>query len=92
MVGTFGVAGTWGALHYDVPRYAMGQGFLGAYFLVFSAILLLPARRAAPLPVGAAPQRLAAWRPWLLWAVLVAGVDGLGFMVWRLARAGPPAA
>ena len=62
------------------------------FFLVFIAILLLPARRAAPLPVGAAAQRLAAWRPWLLWAVLVAGVGGLGFMVWRLARAGPPAA
>ncbi len=31
-------------------------------------------------------QRLAAMRPWLLWAVLLAGVAGLGFMVWRLAR------
>lgn len=25
-------------------------------------------------------------RPWLLWTVLLAGVAGLGFMVWRLAR------
>ena len=31
-------------------------------------------------------QRLAAMRPWLLWAVLLAGVGGLAFMVWRLAR------
>jgi hypothetical protein len=31
-------------------------------------------------------QRLAALRPWLLWAVLLAGVVGLGFMVWQLAR------
>lgn len=31
-------------------------------------------------------QRLTAMRPWLLWAVLLAGVAGLGFMVWRLAR------
>ncbi|MBL8325403.1 MAG: DUF3999 family protein [Rubrivivax sp.] len=42
--------------------------------------------------------RLAAWRPALLWAVLLAGVGGLGFAVWRLARkeigaaASPPAA
>ena len=36
--------------------------------------------------------RLAAWRPALLWGVLLAGVAGLGFMVWRLARAPKPAA
>ena len=32
-------------------------------------------------------------RPWLLWAVLIVGVLGLGALVWRLARAGgaPPA-
>ncbi len=34
--------------------------------------------------------RLAALRPWLLWAVLLAGVAGLGFMVWRLTRPGRP--
>jgi Protein of unknown function (DUF3999) len=34
-------------------------------------------------------QRLAAMRPWLLWAVLLAGVAGLGLMVWRLARTPP---
>lgn len=33
-----------------------------------------------------AEERQAALRPWLLWAVLLAGVAGLGFMVWRLAR------
>ena len=33
-----------------------------------------------------ADQRQAALRPWLLWAVLLAGVAGLGFMVWRLMR------
>lgn len=33
-------------------------------------------------------ERQAALRPWLLWAVLLAGVAGLGFMVWRLARGG----
>ena len=35
-------------------------------------------------------QRVAAMRPWLLWAVLLAGVAGLGFMVWRLARGAAP--
>ena len=29
-------------------------------------------------------RRMTQWRPWLLWAVLLAGVAGLGFMVWRL--------
>jgi hypothetical protein len=33
-----------------------------------------------------AEERRAALRPWLLWAVLIAGVAGLGLMVWRLAR------
>ncbi len=31
-------------------------------------------------------RRRAELRPWLLWSVLLAGVGGLGFMVWRLAR------
>ena len=34
--------------------------------------------------------QLAALRPWLLWTVLLAGVAGLGFMVWRLTRPGTP--
>ena len=38
-----------------------------------------------------AEQRRAALRPWLLWAVLVLGVVGLGVMVWRLARQRPAA-
>jgi hypothetical protein len=39
----------------------------------------------------AADQQMqrAALRPWLLWAVLLAGVAGLGLMVWRLVRARP---
>ncbi|MFO1267084.1 MAG: DUF3999 family protein [Rubrivivax sp.] len=31
-------------------------------------------------------QRLTTWRPVLLWAVLLLGVGGLGWVVWRLAR------
>ena len=34
-------------------------------------------------------KRMSALRPWLLWAVLLAGVGGLGFMVWRLIPARP---
>ena len=34
-------------------------------------------------------QQRAALRPWLLWAVLLAGVGGLAFMVWKLTRPGP---
>jgi len=37
-------------------------------------------------------QQRAALRPWLLWAVLLAGVAGLGFMVWRLTRPSAPPA
>ena len=36
-------------------------------------------------------ERKAAMRPWLLWAVLLAGVAGLGFMVWRLLKTRPEA-
>lgn len=35
-------------------------------------------------------EQLAALRPWLLWAVLLAGVAGLAFMVWRLTRPQAP--
>lgn len=38
----------------------------------------------------AARQREAALRPWLLWSVLIAGVAGLAFMVWRLTRTAAP--
>ena len=33
-----------------------------------------------------AQQQRVALRPWLLWSVLLAGVAGLAFMVWRLAK------
>lgn len=66
------------ALEDERPRF--GQATLGEWAEVPEA-----ARQAA------AAQRMAQLRPWLLWAVLVAGVLGLGFMVWRLARARPGA-
>jgi virulence-associated protein VagC len=45
---------------------------------------------AAAARAEASQKKLAAMRPWLLWAVLLAGVAGLGFMVWRLARGAAP--
>jgi uncharacterized membrane protein len=46
-VFTFGVAAAWGLTQYRPEHYASSQAFLIAYFLLFNAVLLLPARRAA---------------------------------------------
>lgn len=43
---TFLVATAWGVLKYSPADYTSGQAFLIAFFLLFVAILLLPARRA----------------------------------------------
>ena len=51
-VATFGVASAWGVLSYRPEHYASSQGFLIAYFLLFNAIGLLPARQ---------PQRGDGW-------------------------------
>jgi Protein of unknown function (DUF3999) len=59
----------------DDERPRFGRATLGEWTEVATV-----ARRAE------AAERQAALRPWLLWAVLLAGVAGLGFMVWRLAR------
>jgi hypothetical protein len=63
-------------LESERPRF--GQGELGA-FVTDEAVV-----RAA-----AAESRQARLRPWLLWGVLLAGVAGLGTLVWRLARSHP---
>lgn len=61
----------------DAERARFGRAQLGAFTEV-PAVAQQVAR----------DEQLAAWRPKLLWAVLLAGVAGLGFMVWRLARGG----
>jgi hypothetical protein len=61
----------------DQERARFGRAELGAFTEV-----------AAVAQQVARDEQLAAWRPRLLWAVLLAGVAGLGFMVWRLARGG----
>ncbi|WP_458232579.1 DUF2339 domain-containing protein [Roseateles sp. P5_E8] len=40
------VAGAWGATSYSSADYAVAQGFLIAFWLLFTAVLLMPGRRA----------------------------------------------
>lgn len=42
---TFGVGGLWGLTKYQPDNYASAQAFLIIFFLVFVAVLVLPARR-----------------------------------------------
>lgn len=53
---TFGVAALWGFWSYQPENYAIAQGFLIAYFLLFNAVLLMPARR-----LGQTPPRSDGW-------------------------------
>ena len=54
---TFLVATAWGVLRYRPESFAMSEGFLIAFFLLFVLIMLLPARRAAT----ASAHRSDAW-------------------------------
>jgi len=61
-LGTFVVATAWGVLSYVPEHYAASQSFLVAFFLLFNAILLMPARRLARVgETGAATSRIDAW-------------------------------
>lgn len=61
----------------DEERPRLGRASLGAW-----------SENEAVAREEAWRQRLADWRPALLWAVLLVGVAALGAMVWRLARRG----
>lgn len=61
-------------LEEERPRF--GQAQLGPW-----------AEDAAAAQADERQQRQAALRPWMLWAVLLAGVIGLAAMVWRLLQA-----
>jgi hypothetical protein len=65
----------------DSERARFGRATLGAFAV----------DEAAAQAAEDAAQR-ARLRPWLLWGVLIAGVAGLGALVWRLARSGPATA
>lgn len=80
---TFLVGSAWGVLNYRSGHYASCQAFLIAYFLVFTAILLMPARAALrqdrAANAGAAgvavAQRSATW----VNGSLLFGLPTLGF-------------
>ncbi|MEO8155067.1 MAG: DUF2339 domain-containing protein [Rhizobacter sp.] len=48
-VGTFTLAGTWAHLHYDKPLYTSTQAFLLFFFVLFTLVGVLFARRALAL-------------------------------------------
>ncbi len=61
-MATFLVATAWGVLDYRPDRYATSQAFLIAFFVLFVAIMLMPARRAAAASNGAGlAQRVDGW-------------------------------
>lgn len=79
---TFGVGAVWGVLRYRADDYASAQAFLIAYFLVFAAILLMPARRflreadaADTTDTGPPPRSGDAW----VNASLLFGLPTIGF-------------
>lgn len=59
----------------DAERARFGRAQLGAF-----------SENAEVVRAEAWQAQVKAWRPVLLWAVLLAGVAGLGYAVWRLAR------
>ena len=59
----------------DDERARFGRAEIGAWTKVAAVARQIEAE-----------QRDAKWRPWLLWSVLLAGVLGLGVMVWSLVR------
>ncbi len=59
-LGTFIIATAWGVLKYQPAHYASSQAFLIAFFLIFVAVMLMPARQQhADDP--AQPARSDAW-------------------------------
>ena len=59
-LGTFIVATAWGVLKYQPAHYASSQGFLIAFFLLFVAIMLMPARQQS-VNDPTQPARSDAW-------------------------------
>jgi uncharacterized membrane protein len=57
-LGTFIVGTAWGVLKYQSQHYASCQSFLSAFFLLFTAIMLMPARQRRD---GGAPAVRADW-------------------------------
>ncbi len=60
-VFTFVVATAWGGLSYRSEHYASSQAFLVAFFLLFNAVLMMPARRLAASSSPGGTARSDAW-------------------------------
>ena len=60
-IATFVVGTAWGVLRYDSDHYASSQAFLIAFFLLFNAILLMPARRLQAIDESAAGPQAHRW-------------------------------
>jgi len=60
-VATFLVATAWGVLQYRPDHYASSQAFLVAFFVLFVAIMLMPARRVADTASAGFAQRADGW-------------------------------
>ncbi len=52
-VFTFAVGSVWGVTQYSAEHYASSQAFLIAYFLLFNAVMLMPARSGRASRTGA---------------------------------------
>ncbi len=74
-VFTFGVGTAWGLLSYRPEHYAVCQAFLVVYFLLFNAVLMMPARRVLS---GTEPmQQLDRW----VNGSLLFGLPTIGFVL-----------
>ncbi len=83
--GTFVVATAWGVLRYRPEDYAASQAFLVAFFAVFVAILLMPARRPAAHAADT-PNRIDA----MVDGTLLFGLPTIAFVLqWGLVRQWP---
>ena len=75
-LGSFVVATAWGVLKYRPENYASSQAFLIAFFLLFVAIMLMPARQRAD-DSRATPQRSDGW----LQGALLFGLPTITFVL-----------
>ena len=91
------VAGAWGLTSYSAADYAVAQGFLIAFWLLFTAVLLMPGRRAQEperwlqasllfgVPVFGSAMQYALLKPdsmAIAFAALVVGIAYAGLAAW----------
>jgi uncharacterized membrane protein len=83
-LGTFIVATAWGARRYRPENFASSEAFLVAFFLLFTVVLLLPARlaavSAASLPPASGPAAWVGSGAWIN-GTLLFGVPTITFVL-----------